>query len=46
MADLLASANDGKGVTDIEKATLKYIRANFEFTPAAAKDFDAAFAKL
>jgi hypothetical protein len=46
VADLFASANDGRGVTDIEKATLKYIRANFEFTPAAAKDFDAEFAKL
>ena len=46
VADLVASANDGTGVTDIEKATLKYIRDNFEFTPAAAKDFDAEFAKL
>ncbi|HEY5715915.1 MAG TPA: hypothetical protein VIS54_05825 [Psychromonas sp.] len=46
VANLLASANDGPGVTEIEKATLQYIRANFEFTSAAAKDFDAAFAKL
>lgn len=44
--DLFNSAQDGQGVTDTEKATLKYIRGNFEFTDAAAKDFDAAFAKL
>jgi len=46
VADLFKSANDGQGVTDIEKATLAYIRANFEFTPAAAKDFDEAFSAL
>jgi len=46
VADLFASANDGRGVTDTEKATLGYIRQNFVFTDAAAADFDAAFAKL
>ncbi len=46
VADLFKSANDGPGVTDTEKATLAYIRKNFEFTDAAAKDFDTAFAKL
>ena len=46
VADLFESANDGPGVTDTEKATLAYIRQNFEFTNAAAKDFDAAFARL
>ena len=44
--DLFASANDGTGVTDTEKATLAYIRENFVFTDAAARDFDAAFAAL
>ncbi len=44
--DIFKSANDGPGITAIEKATLKYIRGNFEFTDAAAKDFDAAFAKI
>jgi hypothetical protein len=46
VADLFKSASDGQGVTDTEKQTLEYIRKNFEFTDAAAKDFDAAFAKL
>ena len=46
VADLFTSANDGQGITEIEKATLEYIRTNFEFTPAAAKDFDQEFAKL
>ena len=46
VSDLFASANDGPGVTDTEKRTLAYIRANFEFTDAAAADFDAEFAKL
>ncbi|MBZ0334860.1 hypothetical protein [Marinobacter sp. AL4B] len=46
VADLLKSAQDGQGVTDTEKATLGYIRDNFEFTDAAAKDFDAAFSQL
>ena len=45
-ADLLKSANDGQGVTETEKRTLQYIRGNFEFTDAAAKDFDEAFSKL
>lgn len=46
VADLFKSANDGPGVTETEKRTLEYIRANFEFTDAAAKDFDEAFSKL
>ena len=46
VADLFKSANDGQGVTDTEKRTLEYIRKNFVFTDAAAKDFDAAFARL
>ncbi len=46
VADLFKSANDGQGVTDTEKATLAYIRKNFVFTDAAAKDFDAAFSAL
>ena len=46
VADLIKSANDGQGVTDIEKATLQYIRKNFVFTDAAAKDFDEAYSKL
>jgi len=46
VADLFKSASDGQGVTDTEKRTLAYIRNNFVFTNAAAKDFDEAFAKL
>ena len=46
VADLFKSASDGQGVTDTEKLTLEYIRKNYEFTDAAAKDFDEAFAKL
>jgi len=46
VADLFKSARDGQSVTETEKRTLKYIRENFVFTDAAAKDFDAAFAKL
>ncbi len=46
VADLFKSANDGPGVTDTEKKTLAYIRQNFEFTDAAAKDFDQAFGTL
>ncbi len=46
VAELFKSANDGQGVTDTERKTLEYIRANFEFTDAAAKDFDEAFGKL
>lgn len=46
VVDLMNSANDGQGVTETEKRTLQYIRQNFEFTDAAAKDFDAAFARL
>ncbi len=44
--ELFESAHDGPGVTEIEKATLAYIRQTYEFTDAAAADFDAAFAKL
>jgi hypothetical protein len=46
VADLFKSASDGQGVTETEKQTLEYIRGNFVFTDAAAKDFDEAFAKL
>ena len=46
VADLFKSANDGQGVTETEKRTLEYIRNNFEFTEAAARDFDDAFARL
>ena len=46
VADLFKSAADGKGVTETEKRTLEYIRINFDFTEAAAKDFDGAFARL
>jgi hypothetical protein len=46
VADLFKSASDGQGVTDTEKLTLEYIRSNYEFTDAAAKDFDEAFGKL
>ncbi len=45
-ADLLQSASDGQGVTETELDTLKYIRANFEFTDAAASYFDAELTKL
>jgi hypothetical protein len=46
VTDLFKSAQDGQGVTETEKRTLKYIRENFKFTDAAARDFDEAFAKL
>ncbi|NVK44210.1 MAG: hypothetical protein HWE39_23460 [Oceanospirillaceae bacterium] len=46
VADLFTSANDGTGVTEIEKNTLAYIRKTFIFTEAAARDFDDAFSKL
>lgn len=46
VADLFDSARDGRGVTETEKKTLAYIRTHFEFTDAAARDFDAAFALL
>jgi len=46
VADLFASANDGQGVTETEKKTLEYIRKNFVFTDAAARDFDKAFEEL
>lgn len=46
VADLFKSANDGQGVTDTEKKTLEYIRNNFVFTDAAARDFDEAFGQL
>jgi len=44
--ELIASAQDGTSVTDTEKATLNYIRLNFEFTDAAAKLFDEKVAGL
>ncbi len=46
VAELFKSAHDGPGVTDTEKATLGYIRSNYEFTDAAAADFDKAFGEL
>lgn len=46
VVDLMKSANDGPGITETEKATLAYIRKTFEFTDAAAADFDAAFEKI
>ena len=46
VADVFNSVNDGPCVTDTEKRILKYIRNNFVFTDAAAKDFDEAFTKL
>lgn len=46
VAELFKSAADGRGVTDTEKKTLAYIRKTFEFTDAAARDFDANYAKL
>ena len=46
VAELFKSAKDGQRVTDTEKKTLAYIRKNFEFTEAAAKDFDDNYAKL
>jgi len=45
-ADLIKSAQDGVKVTDIEMATLKYIRSNFTFTDAAATFFDAELKKI
>ncbi|MCP8900109.1 hypothetical protein [Gilvimarinus xylanilyticus] len=44
--DLFKSAQDGPGVTDTERKTLEYIRANFPFTDAAAQLFDSKFAAL
>jgi len=46
VAELFKSAQDGPGVTDTEKTTLAYIRKTFQFTDAAAADFDTAFAAL
>lgn len=44
--DLFKSAADGRGVTETELKTLHYIRANFDFTDAAAKLFDEKIATL
>ena len=46
VTELFASAMDGPGVTDIEKATLAYIRKQYTFTDASAKLFDEKFAAL
>ena len=46
VAELFASAADGPGITETEKATLAYIRRHFSFTEAAAKEFDQRFAAL
>ena len=45
-AELINSAKDGVKVTEIELATLKYIRTQYPFTDAAAADFDRALAAL
>ncbi|AHI29873.1 hypothetical protein [Marinobacter similis] len=44
--DLFKSAKDGQGVTDIEMATLKYIRGAYEFTDAGARTFDTEISRL
>ncbi len=44
--EIIKSARDGVRVTETEKATLKYIRKNFEFTDAAAVYFDDELAKI
>ncbi len=44
--ELFKSAQDGPGVTDTERATLEYIRKNYEFTDAAGVLFDSKFASL
>jgi hypothetical protein len=46
VAELFKSAADGPGVTETEKTTLAYIRKTFQFTDAAAADFDEVFAAL
>jgi hypothetical protein len=47
VAELFASAANGRGVTDTEEKTLAYnIRRTFRFTEAAASDVDQRFAKL
>ncbi len=43
---LFKSASDGKGVTETELKTLKYIRSTFVFTDASAKLFDEMILKL
>ena len=43
---LFESAADGRGVTETELKTLKYIRATFVFTDASAKLFDEKIAAL
>lgn len=45
-ADLIASAKDGVAVTETELKTLKYIRTAFDFTDAAAAQFDADVSAL
>lgn len=45
-AELIASAKDGSKVTDIELATLKYIRKLYPFTEASARYFDAELKNL
>ena len=44
--DLLNSALDGRGVTETEMNTLKYIRENFDFTDASARLFDEKIKSL
>jgi hypothetical protein len=43
---LFKSALDGRGVTETEMNTLKYIRANFTFIDAAAAMFDEKITAL
>ena len=43
---LFESAMDGRGITETEMKTLKYIRANFNFTDASGKLFDDKMAGL
>jgi hypothetical protein len=43
--DLLESVKDGNSYTDIEKATMKYIRDNFKWTDEADAWFRSQIAK-
>lgn len=44
--EIIESAKDGQGATQIEKDTLTYIRKKYPFTEAAAKYFDDEMSKL
>lgn len=43
---IITMAKDGEKVTDIEKNTLQYIKANFKFTEKAETYFNEAVAEL